>query len=322
MSKLLRVLLATLLLGSLLFASRAPLIVEKRKDSLLSKKELLILFSELYKTVSKNYYMSGTLEYKTLTNKFEALLKENRKFSKSEVYQIFNELFEGKSGFYTQATLEKKFHSFLDDTSRIEIMNIDDILYIKIENLNKKDLGLLESVLNRSSKKIIVDVRNNIDSDVDTMIKFANLLVDDAIIASCRYVNPKKGGKISTWVKKADSNVTLVGDAKIVFLINNKTAGIAEVVAHSLRYNRNIRYSIRQRNVTVIGEESAGESNSFVTGRLSNGDVYILKNGEFYYNLFYVIDRIGLQPSIVVKEDNPAIDKTLLRAVESLRRKK
>ena len=79
---------------------------------------------------------------------------------------------------------------------------------------------------------------------------------------------------------------------------------------------------MKEKNVKVIGQETAGESNFFAIGRLINGDVYVLKSGEYYYNKFVTIDRIGLQPNFVVYEDNPGIDKTLIRAIQYLGAKK
>jgi len=273
----------------------------------LSEKEAISLFFNTMSKISKNYYYKGDIDLVAMLTKIQAKTKDKNGLTKQDLYDMFNSSLKFGSGFYTHTQLTKKFGYIINTSSDINIKYIDDILYLKITSLKKEDLQTLKKALNKQDKKIIIDFRDNFYCKKDLMVAFANMLVSDKIILSHRYIN--YNSKEDAKIYKANKTSTINANADITILTNAKTASTAEAVAHSLKYHKNI---------TIIGQDTAGISNDFIIGILGNTDNSILSNGEFYYKNFLTIDRIGMSPNIIITEDNPKLDKTLIKAIQFL----
>lgn len=301
-----------LLTCTLLFSSSQNIQAEKNQE-ILTEKESLALFFNIMAQVTKYYYYKNNLTdslYKVLDN-LTAIKDKKGYLTKYDLYKIHNNILDGMSGFYTKEQLIENFSFFIDKSSDVKIKYIDDILHLKLVNLKDENLDEIAKELKKQPKKIIIDIRDNIDCNKEVSVKFANMFVDDEIILSYRYYNTD--GEIESHIYKADKNSTIVKNAQIAILTNNKTSSSMEAVAHSLKYHENI---------VVIGQDTAGKSNLYAFTLLDNGDASVIKNGEFFYKDFSVIDRIGLNPNKFVYEDNPKLDKTLIEAVKYLGDKK
>ena len=184
-------------------------------------------------------------------------------------------------------------------------------MYLRLTNLKKNDLASIKNVLSKNVKKVIVDFRDNDDCEKDVMFEFADMLVSKGKLFSEKFLDVN--GKIKTKIYNASPQTTLLKNTNIAILINSKTASVAEVVSHSLDFSDNI---------VTIGEDSAGESNYYNYGALSNGDICLISSGEYFVKEFLVIENLGLSASIKIIEDNPKLDKTLIKATQYLGDKK
>ena len=295
------------LLMSLLLSNAVAMQEDIKLQKTLSQKEAALLFLSLMSTTAKYYYEQNSIDVVGMLDELDKLTKEKYGIKKQEIYKIFKKEMRGKSGFYTREDLVEKFSGYIDKKSDIEIKKIDEILYLRLTYLKEENLPMIKDALMQGVQKIIVDLRGNDDCKKEVMVAFANMLVDDKVILKYRYIDTQ--AQMQTKIYNADQNSTVVRGAQVVILTNNKTASSVEAVAHSLKYHENI---------TVIGQDTAGMSNLFAMGLLDNADAYVLKNGEYFYGDFYVIDRVGLNPNIYVFEDNPRLDKTLIRAKKFL----
>lgn len=276
-------------------------------STLLSEEEAFSLFVNMALVVSKNYYHND--EVKINVEEYNSL-KDNHSLTKQNLYALFNSKLEGKSGFYTESELIEKFAAFIDKKSHIEIKYIGDVLYLKVQNLKEENLLKLKQALSDQPKKILLDLRDNIDAELDSSVKFVNMFLDSGNIVSYRYLDDGKM-KVKRFI--ADKESSIVSGAKVGVLVNENTASVFEAIAASLKYIKNIK---------VFGNDTSGNAHSYTMGILENGDAYILNNGEyFYYRKFMSVDRIGIHPSIRVSEDNPKFDKTLIEALQYLKAK-
>lgn len=267
------------------------------------KKQALYLFLNISSSLVNTYYPKR-IEEKELLVTLDRLIEKNS-YKTNDIYGEIKKLFvDDISGFYTRDEFIKKYR-FLNDKSKIQVKYIKDILYLKIEYLNNTNLKLIQKELSKKPKKIIIDFRNNQFSEEDAMVSLANMLIDHGVIFTKRYIEKNK---TKTKIFKADKKSMIINSkTKIAILVNHKTNSTAEVFAHSLGYHTNI---------ITIGQETAGKTPYLTISQLPNDEYMVLETGEYFYSIFYVINKVGKKPEIWISEDNKKLDKTLIRATQ------
>ena len=302
--------LITLLLANSLVFGALPTSVKIEKT--FTDKDLLSMFLKMMTQVSKHYYYRDKIDFKKINNRLDVIQKDGSTLDKKTMYKLVNLSLDGESGFYTKEEFLKKFAFLINTHSTYEIKKYDDISYLNLQHFTYEDLGKLKEYLQiNKPKKFILDLRNNFYTPSSNISALANFFVSDGIIYSKRYLTYK--GKYTSSILDATKEGTIANKAEIVILINEKTASSAEAMAHSLKFAKNIQ---------LIGQDSAGKSNSFFIERFNGSDFFVLTDGEYFYQKYRVLNNIGVNPTIRVIEDNEGIDKSLINAIKYLKEKK
>jgi carboxyl-terminal processing protease len=172
------------------------------------------------------------------------------------------------------------------------------ISYIRIKYFygNTAKQVVKEIKKHKNLKGLILDLRNNPGGLLDQSVSVASIFIKDGSI-----LHTKGRNKSKSITYNSDKFITKIDDIPVVVLINNWTASAAEVVAASLKdHNR----------ATIIGSKSFGKGSIQEMFELDSGGAVILTTSFYYTPLGKSIDRIGVTPDIVAKENliNKAVD--------------
>ena len=303
------ILISLLLVNSLAFGA---LQIDTKVEKTFTDKELLPLFYTMMSKISKHYYYRDRLDLKKTEERLSEIQKEHGSLDKKSMYALVNLSMDGESGFYTKEEMLKKFAFLMDSNSTYKVKMYGDVTYVDLQKFTYDDLGKLRKYIKeKQPKKLILDLRNNFYNTSLNISALANFFVSKGVIYSRRYIDSK--GKYNSRILNATKNSTILKNAEIIVLINERTASVAEAMAHSIKF---------QKHIEVIGQDSAGKSNSFFIERFNGDDFLVLANAEYFYQKYSTINNIGANPEGRIKEDNSGVDKTLIRALKTLGTKK
>ena len=207
----------------------------------------------------------------------------------------------------------------------------NSIGYINPETLTK---GKAEEIANRikslqhnGAKKLILDLRNVANSDIDEGVAVANLFLDHGMIA---YL---EGQKFPRQTFNADPKKDITS-LPLVVLINRSTAGGAEIVASAILANN---------RGDVVGEKSFGDASVQKLIEVGDGSAVILSIAKYYSadgksfqdnavtpNIFVASDQDNALPDDEDQTETPnetphknpnAEDEPLDRAIQILKQK-
>lgn len=174
----------------------------------------------------------------------------------------------------------------------------DNIGIITLTNvMGEKAVEDFKNILiaTNDTKGIIIDLRNNYGGILANAIEMSNYMLDEEKIVS---IESRVNAKYQLY---ADKEV-IFKDKPIVILINNLTASAAEIMAGTLKDNK---------NAIIIGENSFGKNSiqqiiplANSTGLILTTDKYILPNGEDIYNK-------GITPDIEIRNQHKQMQKAL-----------
>jgi len=158
----------------------------------------------------------------------------------------------------------------------------------------------LQDLLKQGAQKIVIDMRDTAGGSLTEAVSVANLFIKDGVLAQ---TIGREGKALKTFT--ADPKATLF-TGPVVALINNGTAGAAEVVASA----------ITERNRgQIVGEKSFGAGTEQQLFTLRGGDGLLLTTVKWASangKTFLGEDRAhsGVQPSVEVKgqEVTEAVD--------------
>jgi len=304
-----KILLGLLLVNSLSFGA---LQTDIKPDNTFTDKELLPLFYSMMNKLSKHYYYKDKIDLEKMTKRLDEIKRNGEPLTKESMYALVNLSLNAESGFYTNRQFHEKFAFLFNKESTYGVIKYKDVTYFNLQHITYDDVSKLREYLKaKQPKKIILDLRNNFYSTSLSISAIANFFVSDGIIYSQRYLDSR--GKYKSGINKATKKSTIIKDAHINILINEKTAGVAEAMAHSLKF---------QKNIEVLGQDSGGKSNYFFIEKFNGKDILLLQNGEYFYQRYKILNKIGLNPISRVDEDNKGVDKTLIRALKLLKEKK
>jgi carboxyl-terminal processing protease len=172
------------------------------------------------------------------------------------------------------------------------------IHYLRVTHFSNETAKDIEAILRRSKqfsmpmKGLIIDLRNNPGGLLSQTLKSTDYFVRDGQLLTIKGNTAKKSQKFSATIDGTE------GDFPIVVLINNGSASSAEIMAGALR---------SLDRALLIGDVTFGKGSVQTILGLPGG--YGLKLTIARYELpgGRRIDRIGIQPDIILSTDAEAL---------------
>ena len=168
----------------------------------------------------------------------------------------------------------------------------DGIVYIKVDAFNK---GKAQEIANKlkadqlkGAKKIILDLRDCAEGDVQEGIATANLFLNHGIIAYLQ------GQRYPRETFNADLNKVVTG-LPLVVMVNRGTAGPAEIVAAA---------SLENARGDVLGDKTFGVGSVQKVIEIPDGSALILSIAKYYTPAGKAIQDTAITPNILVADSN------------------
>ena len=168
----------------------------------------------------------------------------------------------------------------------------DGIVYIKVDAFNK---GKAQEIANKlkadqlkGAKKIILDLRDCAEGDVQEGVATANLFLDHGIIAYLQ------GQRYPRETFNADLNKVVTG-LPLVVMVNRGTAGPAEIVAAAILENA---------RGDVLGDKTFGVGSVQKVIEIPDGSALILSIAKYYTPNGKAIQDTAITPNILVADNN------------------
>ena len=182
-----------------------------------------------------------------------------------------------------------------------------EIGYIRIssfnDNTNEKFREELASLIEEGIKGLIIDVRNNNGTDIYSAVKITDRIVPLASDGTGAVATAKNSRGDVIEIFPADSESLNI---PIAVLINDRTAGAAELLACDLRDFGKAR---------LVGEKTAGVGTMQKLFKLNDGSAIVLSIARIYPYISDPYDNEGITPDDAVK-----LDEGLKNTLESLDR--
>ncbi|AER67097.1 carboxyl-terminal protease [Thermovirga lienii DSM 17291] len=186
---------------------------------------------------------------------------------------------------------------------------LDDYGYIRIIQFNQRTKSEFSSALNdvieKGAKGIVLDLRNNPGGLLDACISVADMLIDDGIIVSTR-------GRFERANEVYYATPGKMTDLPIVVLVNEGSASASEILSGALKDHK---------RAIVMGKKTFGKGSVQTLFYLPDASGIFVTIAKYYTPNGTVIDKIGLEPNIVVEgefEKDHDKDVQLKRAIEEL----
>jgi carboxyl-terminal processing protease len=168
----------------------------------------------------------------------------------------------------------------------------DGIVYIKVDAFNK---GKAQEIANKikaeqpkGAKKIILDLRDCAEGDMQEAITTANLFLDHGTITYLQ------GQRFPRETFNADLN-KVVTSLPLVVMVNRGTAGPAEIVAAAILENG---------RGDVLGDKTFGVGSVQKVIEIPDGSALILSVAKYYTPAGKAIQDTAITPNIVVADNN------------------
>lgn len=168
----------------------------------------------------------------------------------------------------------------------------DGIVYIKVDAFNK---GKAQEIANKlkadqlkGAKKIILDLRDCAEGDVQEGIATANLFLNHGIIAYLQ------GQRYPRETFNADLNKVVTG-LPLVVMVNRGTAGPAEIVAAAILENA---------RGDVLGDKTFGVGSVQKVIEIPDGSALILSIAKYYTPNGKAIQDTAITPNILVADNS------------------
>jgi carboxyl-terminal processing protease len=168
----------------------------------------------------------------------------------------------------------------------------DGIVYIKVDAFNKGKAqeisSRLKSEQQKGAKKVILDVRDCAEGDVQEGIATANLFLNHGVITYLQ------GQRYPRETFNADLNKVVTG-LPLVVLVNRGTAGPAEIVAAAVLENA---------RGDVLGDKTFGVGSVQKVIEIPDGSALILSVAKYYTPTGKSIQDSAITPNILVADNN------------------
>ena len=164
----------------------------------------------------------------------------------------------------------------------------------------------LQEMKEKGVKKLVIDLRNNTGGIVNECLNIAEMFVDKG--TKLLITEDNKNNKVTTYAK-SDAIV----DMDVVILCNEYSASASEILIGALQDN----------NVaTTVGTKTYGKGVIQQIFKLKDGGALKITTEEYYTPNETKINKVGIEPTIVVELDKEATeDVQLNKAIEILKEK-
>lgn len=180
---------------------------------------------------------------------------------------------------------------------------LGNVAYFKVTTFNVETASALINLLGKARREmggnmrgLILDLRDNRGGLLDQGIAVADMFLSRGRIMTA-------GGRHPESQRPYDAaGDDQSGGLPMIVLVNKNSASSAEIVAAALQ---------DQRRALVVGQRSYGKGSIQNVLPLPNeGDLHITW-AKFYGPEGYSLDRLGVMPSICIREDGPTPAKVL-----------
>jgi carboxyl-terminal processing protease len=168
----------------------------------------------------------------------------------------------------------------------------DGIIYIKVDAFNmgkaQEIADKLKDEQKKGAKKVILDLRDCSEGDVQEGIATANLFLDHGVITYLQ------GQRYPRETFNADMKKVLTG-LPLVVMVNRGTAGSAEIVAAAILENA---------RGDVLGDKTFGVGSVQKVIEIPDGSALILSVAKYYTPGGKAIQDTAITPNIMVADSN------------------
>jgi carboxyl-terminal processing protease len=167
----------------------------------------------------------------------------------------------------------------------------DGIIYVKVDAFNKgkaqEIAGRLKTDQTKGAKKVILDLRDCSEGDMQEGIATANLFLNHGVITYLQ------GQRYPRETFNADLNKVVTG-LPLVVMVNRGTAGPAEIVAASILENA---------RGDVLGDKTFGVGSVQKVIEIADGSALILSVAKYYTPTGKAIQDTAITPNIMVADN-------------------
>ncbi len=170
----------------------------------------------------------------------------------------------------------------------------DEIGYISVlqvnKGLDKEFKKVLEDLIAKGMKKLILDLRGNPGGEVETALRIEGMFLDDEVKEIGKYINKRSGEEMNLLNIKNE-----LFNGEMIVLVNEKSASASELMADTL---------CELKRAKIIGEKTFGKGSMQHVFELANGKKALkLTSANYQRADGTYIDGIGVSPDIEVKQD-------------------
>ena len=193
--------------------------------------------------------------------------------------------------------------------SKVEIPSVEsskyeNVGYIKIETFSALTYDQFKNKLKDLEKEnitgLVIDLRNNTGGYLNTSSKIADLFLEKNKII---YELKDNSGTIKKY--KAETNEKR--SYPISIIINGASASASEILALALK---------ESYGATIVGTQSYGKGTIQETENLTGGSMVKYTTGYWLSPNGNSINNIGIEPDIVIENEDLLEDNQLLKAIE------
>ncbi len=187
--------------------------------------------------------------------------------------------------------------------ANVSVELVEDVGYVRLRQITQDSDDLvrkaIEQLSSQGATSFVFDIRDNAGGYLTEAVGVASLFVKSGVIVEI-------DTKDSTTTKQATGE--LATEAPVVVLVNENTAGSAEVIAAALRDTN---------RATVVGTTTLGRGSVQVTTPLSFGGALRYTVARYKSPSGYSIDGVGVVPNVTVANDKTDVDNQKAVAVET-----
>ena len=174
---------------------------------------------------------------------------------------------------------------------------------MKLTQLTQSSDALVRSAIvdltAQGARSLVLDLRDNPGGYLTSAVNVASLFVQSGVIVQINTVD-------GTTNKTASGDVAT--DLPVVALVNQNTAGAAEVLTAALQDNQ---------RATVAGQTTLGKGSVQVVRELSFGGALRYTAATYLTPLGHDIQNVGIVPTVSIPAGDTSSDEQLTVAIET-----
>lgn len=163
-----------------------------------------------------------------------------------------------------------------------------NILYIRVTSFDKKVASDVKAAIKKhakTSKGIVLDLRNNPGGLLDQAVELTDLFVSEGVIVS------QKGRNKADDVSYSATKSTTITDLPLVVLVNEGSASASEIVSGAIQ---------DLKRGVIVGEKTFGKGSVQVVMPVTDTEAIKLTVARYYLPSGRTIQAVGVTPDIEV----------------------